>query len=279
MPPRGAVGSAGSAYGSMKQMAARSTFVWGLQRSGIHLIVNWLYANHGATAKSDLTSDGLHPKLVDGFADPAAGVAFYNNCGRFYCRQFELGDLVPADFEEAALRSSTSIFTIEDCALQHASRTPRHPDVATVLVLRDPLNTLASRLEAAKTRPGQFRTDEPFVDVLESYCAEFLGHTHHLANKTVISYNRFVEDRPYRDALATELGLTNLDAVSEVSEYGGGSSFSGLGRPSPTSSLMTRFEQHPIPAPLIEMLLERPAIREACATVFGFDLAERVGVA
>lgn len=260
-------------------MTARSTFVWGLKRSGIHLIANWLYANHGATVKGELDSDGLHPKFVDGYRDPAAGVAFYNNCGRFHCRQFELGDLVAGDFEQASSRHAATIFTIEDCALRFASRTPRRSDVANVLVLRDPLNNLASRLEAAESRPAMFRVDEPYIDLFESYCSEYLGHSSNLANKTVVSFNRFVEDRSYRDAVAAELGLANLDVISEVSEYGGGSSFSGLGGPGSTASLMTRFQQHPIPPHLLELLLERPGIREACSAVFGFDLADRVGVA
>ena len=42
---------------------------------------------------------------------------------------------------------------------------------------------------------------------------------------------------------------------------------------------MTRYREHPLPPELVEMLLDRAAIREACTTVFGFDLAERVGAA
>ena len=53
-----------------------TTFLWGMKRSGIHHVVNWLYANHGAMAKADLATDGLHPQLHDGFCDPDAGVAF-----------------------------------------------------------------------------------------------------------------------------------------------------------------------------------------------------------
>ncbi|MEO7570825.1 MAG: hypothetical protein ABIX10_00150 [Acidimicrobiales bacterium] len=260
-------------------MAATSTFLWGLKRSGTHLLVNWLFANHGGTVTDALRSEGLHPKLDDGFTDPGAQVAFYNNCGRFHCRQLELGDLQPRDFEQAARRHVAAIFSIEDCALRFASRVPHGSDVANVLVLRDPLNHLASRLEAGKAHPDQFRVDEPFIDVLASYCTEFLGRSAHLPNKTVVSYNRFIEDRSYRDAIAAELGLTNLDAVSTVSAYGGGSSFSGLGSPSSTSALMNRFRQHPIPTEILEMLLDRAEILEACRTVFGFDLAERAGVA
>lgn len=261
------------------EVPARATFVWGLKRSGIHLVVNWLYANHGATVKHDLDHDGLHRQLFDGFRDPAAGVVFYNNCGRLHSRRFELGDLMPDDFDQAARRHTATIFGIEDCALRFASRTSGLAGSANVLIVRDPLNNLASRLEAAKTRPEQFRVDETYIDLVDAYCAELLGHTNHLPRKSSVSYNRFVEDRVYRDALAAELGLKNLDVISEVSEYGGGSSFSGSDKPSPSSSLMTRFHQHPVPPRILDMLLERRSVREACSTIFGCDLAELAGEA
>lgn len=256
-----------------------ATFLWGLKRSGIHLVVNWLYANHGATATDQLFSEGLHPQLFDGFADDAASVAFYNNCGRRSSRTFALGDLMPDDFAQAAARHRATIFGIEDCALRLASRTFGLVGSANVLVLRDPLNNLASRLAAGVTRPELFRVDADYIDLYDAYCAEFLGRTNDLTPKVTVSYNRFVEDRPYRDALAAALSLENRDVVSEVSEYGGGSSFSGTGEPSPTSSLMTRFREHPIPRSLLGMLLEKDSVREACATVFGYDLAERAGEA
>lgn len=252
-----------------------ATFVWGLKRSGIHLVTNWLYANHGATEKNELSTDGLHAQLFDGFGDAAAGVAFYNNCGRRNSRQFELGDLMPGDFERAAARHRIAIFGIEDCALRFTSRTMGLEGAVHVLVLRDPLNNLASRLEAAVTRPELFRVDAAYIDLYSAYCAEYLGHTNDIARKVTVSYNRFVEDLTYRDQVAAALGLENVDVVSEVSDYGGGSSFSGSGERSATSSLMTRFQQHPVPPDLIEMLLDRPSVREACTTVFGYDLARR----
>lgn len=252
------------------------TFVWGLKRSGIHLVANWLYANHGGAAKEALTSVDVHPALADGFEDPATGVAFFNNCGRFHCRRFELGDLTPADFEQAARRHRVALFGIEDCSLRFAWRTAGLDRSASVLVLRDPLNNIASRLEAGRTRPELFRVDEEYVDLLDAYCREFLGHTAGLDGKTTISYDRFVADRSYRDEAAAALGLPNEDAISEVSSYGGGSSFGGATGASPTASLLTRFQQHPVPRHLVDLLLARPAVVEACETVFGYDLARRV---
>ena len=254
-----------------------ATIVWGLKRSGIHLIVGWLYANLGATVKDDLGATELPRQLQDGFRDPAAGVAYFNNCGWLYSRQLGLGPLTGADLLQAAARQRTTVFGVEDCSLRWATTTAAVPDQRNVILLRDPLNNLASRLEGTRTMPGQLRTDDAFLDVFEEYCAEVLGHTEHLADRTIIIFNRFIEDRAHRDELAAALGLPNLDQVSEVSAYGGGSSFSSSPVPSSVESLTTRYQQHPLPRSVVEGLLARPMIREACTTVFGYDLAELVG--
>lgn len=258
-------------------MTNQNTFVWGLKRSGNHLIANWIYANYGGVTKAPLVTDGLHQQFCDGFVDPEAGVAFYNNCGRLHSRHFGLGTLQPNDFRRAAQPHRCTIFGIEDCSLSLADRTAGITESTSVLILRDPLNALASRLEAARSRPVLFPVDEGFIDVLDGYCAEALGHTEFLPAKVVISFNRFVDEPAYRDALADELGFINLDAVSEVSSYGGGSSFSSDPTPSPARLLMTRFQQHPVPPHLLDLLLTRSSIREACSNLFGYNLADHGG--
>jgi hypothetical protein len=247
-------------------------FVWGLKRSGIHLVVGWLYANLGATAKVGLGPAGLHPQLFDGYADAPRGVAFFNNCGREHSRTYELGDLETEDFAKAAGDRRATIFGIEDCDLRFASRTAGIDGAGSILVVRDPLNNLASRLMAARTRPEVFPVDDAYLDLYEAYCAEALGRTHRLVPKTVVSFNRFVQERSYRDAVAGELGIENRDVMSEVSEYGGGSSFSGPELSAP-ASLLSRYREHPLPRPLVDALLQREAVREACSTLFGYDLA------
>ncbi len=264
------------AMGPPLSVPPQKTIVWGLKRSGIHLLVGWLYANHGASERIALQVDGLHPQLCDGFRDPVAGVAFFNNCGRMYSRRFELGDLAATDFERAAEGQRQTIFEIEDCSLSFSSRTAGLASSVNVLVLRDPLNNLASRLAAAVAKPKPFRVDGDYLDLVESYCAEFLGHTAHLEPKVLVSYNRFLSDRAYRDEVAAALGLENVDVVTEVSDYGGGSSFTA-GELSTEADLMSRHRQHAIPQAILDDLRARPVVREACATVFGYDLDAEAG--
>jgi hypothetical protein len=255
----------------------RTLFLWGLKRSGNHLVANWLYANLGATEKRPLDSSDIHRQLREGHCDPAAGVAFYNNCAQLNSRQFRLGLLTRADFDLARHQQPVTIFGIEDCQLRYAKRTPTGTGILHVLVLRDPLNNIASRLEAARVRPEVFRTDETYVDLFASYCAEFVGLTELLGNKVVVNFNRFVGDRAYRDSIAGELGFDNRDVLAEASDYGGSSSFSPGSGPSTSRELLTRFQQHRIPDDMYEMLLDRPVIRQTCSTVFGLELADADG--
>ena len=255
----------------------RAWFLWGLKRSGIHFVANWLYANQGGVAKEPLGESALdhHWQLRDGFCDRAAGVLFFNNCGRKHSREFTLGSLDRADFERAMGGAAAATFGIEDCRIEpFASRILTGDHVTNVVVLRDPLNNLASRLQGQVQFPTVFPVNAEYVDLYESYCAEALGWTSFLPNKVAVVYDRFVVDRDYRDATAARLGVPNVDATSEVSHYGGGSSFTALS-PVAASSVLRRFEERPPPAHLVEMRVARAAVREACTSLFGYDLAER----
>jgi hypothetical protein len=251
-----------------------TVFLWGLKRSGNHVLANWLYGNFGATEKQPLDSSDIHRQLRQGHCDPAAGVAFYNNCAQLNSRNFRLGLLRRVDFELARHRLPVTIFGIEDCQLRYAKRAPIGTGILHVLVLRDPLNNIASRLEAAKARPEVFRTDETYLDLFASYCAEFIGLTDVLGNKVVVNFNSFIGDRAYRDSIAGEIGFDNRDVLAEASDYGGSSSFSPGSGPSTNRELLTRFRQHRIPDDMFEMLLDRPVIGEACSKVFGYELAD-----
>lgn len=256
-------------------MAIPGTFVWGLKRSGIHFFVNWLYANLGATQRDQLDAKGLHHQLRDGFCDREAGIAFFNNCGITYSRQFSLGTVRREDFEAALHTSTAAIFGIEDCWLRPGiSRVPTGGHISHVLLARDPLNNLASRLRGQRKRPDVLPVDTTFVDLFDSYCREYLQWTNELPKKVTVNYNRFVTDRSNRDAIALALGVKNLDMTSEVSAYGGGSSFRSDGVPDSHASLMTRFREQPIPPAILEYLVTKPAILEICTSEFGYNLLE-----
>jgi hypothetical protein len=250
-------------------MPAQSTFVWGLQRSGIHLVVSWLFANFGGRRREPLPATG-HPQFGDGFLDPVAQVAFFNNPGRFYCRAFKLGPIQPHDVRAVADEYEHCIVSIEDCSLAYAAQLPAGDRTASLLVVRHPLNLLASRRRGATARPELFRTDVEFIEILADY-EEALEHTHHLPNCTVVVFDRFVDDPSYRDALAARLEVPNRDAVPRFRAMAAGSSFTER-RDQLRWTRCTRYLEEPLPATLVPELVDRPAIVGACRNLFGFEL-------
>jgi hypothetical protein len=252
----------------------RIYFVWGLKRSGIHFCVDWLFDNAGGRSKARLPSrHGFHPQLRDGFCDREAGVFFFNNCGRSFSREFSLGTLDRQDFERAAASHRVTIFGIEDCDIARYASRACLGVAMHVVIMRDPLNNIASRLRGQEDRPQVFRVDERYVELYETYCREFLGETAFVQPKVAVSYNRFVQERSYRDAVATELHLANRDLIDRVSNYGGGSSFSGR-QSSSVPALLTRYREEPVAPPLVRLLLSKPSIGEICRRVFHYELAD-----
>ena len=94
-----------------------------------------------------------------------------------------------------------------------------------VLILRDPYNLLASRLQKNVLPSRSMR--QSFSALWTSYAIEFLGETNHLThNKVSVNYNRWVVSKTYRQELATKLGLDFSDrGFGDVTHFGGGSSF------------------------------------------------------
>lgn len=102
--------------------------------------------------------------------------------------------------------------------------------VKTVLVLRDPFNTFAS-VWRGKRRMRR-RLHRFYRSQWKTYAREFLGETSYLPKDTLMmSFNRWFVDEAYRRRMAATLGLDHSErGREEVSQDGGGSSFSGRGK-------------------------------------------------
>jgi hypothetical protein len=96
-----------------------------------------------------------------------------------------------------------------------------------ILILRDPFNLFASRLRAGKDLT--LTSVATAVRIWKQHAREFNGQSRHLTQSPVlINYNRWVTEPPYRQQLATQLGLNFTDAtINNVHKTAGGSSFDG----------------------------------------------------
>lgn len=106
-----------------------------------------------------------------------------------------------------------------------------------VIIMRDPFNLLASRLQ---TNPREDGVNYSMLEVYSrhhslpelwiSYAKECLGETSYLKNKKVyINYNKWFIDIDYRKNIAKQLNIEFSDrGFNDVSQSGRGSSFDGL---------------------------------------------------
>ncbi len=102
-----------------------------------------------------------------------------------------------------------------------------------VLVLRDPFNMFASRLQMIRNRPGTSHAsacsvNPRIVALWKSYAREFLGETEFLGKTIVpISFNRWLDDQAYREEIGGQFGDASKK-WPEISPFSQGSSFDGF---------------------------------------------------
>lgn len=141
-----------------------------------------------------------------------------------------------------------------------------------VLLLRDALNNLASRLRYKETVGGFGLVDRPriFIRRWKQYAKEFLGETAHLGgNLVVINYNRWVTRRAYRAEIAHALGKDLNDAtLAQVPMQGFGSSFDGVVEDGRKLDVLNRWQAYARDKRLRPALEDRE-LRELTTEIFG----------
>lgn len=202
----------------------------GLRRSGNHALINWLVAQYEGqicfrnnvesyralpSARSDLLPALQSPKRT--------AVGLHEACDkRLHLVSFEDKpfESVFQGVSRASYRSITG----------HQVRTHFH-----ILILRDPFNYLASRLERwGKSSDGLKLPDnqEPAALVRwKEYARGYLQFAAGMAPwQIAISYNSWLTSLEYRKAICAKLGIQLADDAArlQVSAIGGGSSFVGV---------------------------------------------------
>jgi hypothetical protein len=154
-------------------------------------------------------------------------------------------------------------------------------EVLHVLLLRDPFNTFASRLQMKRSRPNNAfakpfllpdHEGKPFLPELwRRYANEFIGKTNHLVPKITINYNRWVVDEIYRRSISESIGGQFSDDLHQrVPAYGFGSSFDGRQRDgrSQEMDLFGRWKLF-VDDDEYRRLFHNPEIVELSAQIFG----------
>ncbi len=216
--------------------------VLGLRRSGNHAVINWilkqLSENHVFINCCRTTNNPYRDVYRDQILkqnNPERRGIRYENLQ--WWKEESRGNL---SFKECLIYSfeDQEISRIKNSIVdrKHDLFLGKSRQRYDVIVMRDPFNLMASRIQASKSWKGDkqqfdflkvYSKKLSVSDLWISYAKECLGETTYLENhKVVINYNLWFSDIEYRKRLANQLGLTFSDAgLYEVSEAGGGSSF------------------------------------------------------
>ena len=259
----------GDAYWNDTELA-----VYGLKRSGNHVIINWIFRNHpGAVCFLNHIPPRLHfnPYLSFGQSFLKNGAEVTNfppelrskvwRTDRWH-RQHPHLDCLIHSYEDRPLEELTADPLR---GVEHDRVLGRSGRRLSVLVLRDPFNTVASRMRRRDRLPL-----EGFIELWKSYAREFAGDTDFLPDRVAISYNRWCVDAPYRSALAGRLGLSGDMGVNDVPVVGGGSSFDAVAFDGKGSSMRTgeRWRQFTDDPDYLAAVCD-PEVLDLSARIFG----------
>jgi hypothetical protein len=188
--------------------------VFGLQRSGIHALVNWII------------QQARGPTLFINDIKSLVGNPFQNaDDFHWYNEEPEAGESFNAEAERSGrhLRKSYLILGYEETDFRHLPRgfdelvrlgvgTSR--TVVNVVIIRDPFNLFASRFgfaNSANRHPMETHGDM-VSNLWKLHARECLGRTRHLGPDTVVvKYNQWFTDCVYREQIARRLGLAFTD--------------------------------------------------------------------
>jgi hypothetical protein len=184
---------------------AEQFHVYHLRRSGGHGLIDWVFGHH-AGPKAHFNQ--VNRYVRSGWFRPQQTVHLH-------------GDPTQRAFE---------LISCEDLPLNILATLP--PPRYSILLLRDPFNTFASRLQMVRNATAEGYVQEAMLvraDPLlwKQYAREYV-EPRYLPRALRVNYNRWYTDAAYRENLAAQLGWTFTDQGfgSKVGwRFSGGSSF------------------------------------------------------
>lgn len=147
-----------------------------------------------------------------------------------------------------------------------------------VIILRDPFNLFASRIEGLpppRGKRGHEKTADKQENEIKKYISqyeEFVGKTNYLSNKICINYNSWVSDKDYRKSIAEQFGIEFTDArygQRANSSFGRGAS---LSLPSEKSEdFLSRYKAY-LEEPLFGKIKNNEYLVSIAKDTFGVEL-------
>jgi len=201
--------------------------VAGLRRTGIHAIALWAFRQFkGDSVLYNDVPIGTCPRTI-----PRTNI--FTGTGKFPGRgPHPCVMVLHEDRGVAAAAGSKPGITLGPASHVHR-----------VMILRDPWNMLASRITWGRKPKAHAPLCDPKHGRLlwVEYAREFLTHRY-CPSAVCVNYNRWVSDENYRASIGEKLSLPDPHkAPTEVSWFGGGSSYTACNVPAAEMPVLSRW--------------------------------------
>jgi hypothetical protein len=215
---------------------------YGLRRSGNHAILEWLIQNMGGPG----TRNVVKPKRVIQCGDSA----YLNECNTYGSHAEVNRDI---SFCQSAFNNL--IVAYEDVPTSY-SLTNTH-DSQKIVILRDIFNLFSSRYKKVVSQSGidYYKSAMPIDEVVVNKWKQ-----HANSDAIIIIFEKWIESKDYRDSICERLGIPNHDITDTMTNFGGGSSFTGQKKPT-IEELKSRSKIVNLPQEVIDRL-NHPDITE-----------------
>lgn len=218
-----------------------------LQRSGQHAVINWLcsqmknivHFNHCHFERTNLTNiiTPINNRII-----------LYNESGK---HDSGLQSREAANSFLSKIDSyKTLLYSFEDVDPDNIllKNYVRNSEPTVVLIIRDPYNWLASSIKHGQSSPEQLAEKK---DIFVKYLEQALEITNHIKHPVVtINFNDWATSISYRKNIITKLNFPFSEsadnALQEVPDFGGGSSFDGttLNTSNPKMGVFDRWKDY-----------------------------------
>lgn len=230
----------------------------GMQRSGNHAIIKWVWYNFCESQMKRIHSI----KDIGIFHDVSQQIFFINNCQNFNSEN---------QYIEYIINTYPSANTI---FLSYENK-PYVLNNNSYLIMRDFLNMLSSKIEQVKKyhpSPDSSLNNPSFYDSLIN---NWIQHSQFIDSNNVILYNQWILDKNYRDHISNFLyHINNLDYLDYYQAFGGGSSFIGRQKETNLESYLYRYKHLKLPSFVKNMILDNNNLCQINLKYFNINMKE-----
>lgn len=228
----------------------------GLRRSGNHPIIYWISRCIDNGNIPEEMSD-VHP-LDNIFHNSSKTLYFFNDWLDYKTNYLNNNNI--------KVNGEYMLYSYEDVRMNYTQQYT-DPNVTNIIILRDPLNTMASRIKHKMDQLSYYISSEDVIDIWKAYASECLNITKKFKNLLFILYNRWVVDKKYRKDICGKLNIPYFSDTKYVPLNGNGSSFIGRKLESDPNIYNKRYELIDFNETQIK-LLDDPELHELSSKLF-----------